>query len=425
MNYKESLEYISSVSWKGSRPGLERITRLMKLLGNPQDQLKFIHIGGTNGKGSTAAFLSNILRRAGYKTGLFISPFIERFNERMQINNECISDEELAQITTFVKPYSDSMEDAPTEFELITAIAFIYFINNNCDIVVLEVGMGGEFDATNIINAPELAILTSIGLDHMDYLGDTIEKIAQTKAGIIKENCDVVLYKQSEEVQAVIEARCREQGARLYISEPEELKLTDADIFHQTFASPYGELTVTLPAQYQKNNLAAVLKSVEVLRNKNYTISSRNITDGLLDTRWPGRFEILRERPLFIADGAHNPQGMEAAVKSLKALFPGKKIILLLGILSDKDYRQMLDMILPLAKAVVCTSPPSPRALSAQMLKTEVMKRADVDAVAAENIRDAVNAALRTAAPEDIICAIGSLYMIGEIKTSLKNGDRK
>lgn len=417
MNYQEALNYISSVNWKGSRPGLERISELMNKLGNPQDCLKFIHIAGTNGKGSAAAFISNILRTSGYKVGLFISPFIEVFNERMQINNQNISDEELAEITEYIKPFAEKMQDLPTEFELNTAIALVYFSRNNCDIVVLEVGMGGEFDATNIIKSPEVAVITAIGLDHVEYLGDTVEKIAATKSGIIKPGCEVVLYRQSQNIIDVIDKKCTETGASLHISNPANLKLVNSDIDMQEFeTSDYGRLTIHLTASYQKNNLAVVLTIVDVLKKKGYHIDNDSVKLGLSQTYWPGRFEILQKDPIFLVDGAHNPQGIEATAASLRSAFKDKKIIFVFGVLADKNYNEMLDTIAPLARCIICVSPTNSRALSVADLANEVRKR-NLEAVPCDTVRAGVDKALSMANADDVICAIGSLYMIGDIKT--------
>lgn len=425
MDYQEALQYISSVNWKGCVPGLERITQLLQKLGNPQDSLKFVHIGGTNGKGSTAAFISHILRQAGYKTGLFISPYIEVFNERMQINNQNISDQELAQITTYVRPYADEMEDAPTEFELNTAIAMVYFQRNHCDIAVLEVGMGGEFDATNVIRFPEAAIITAIGLDHMEYLGDTVQKIAATKAGIIKPGCDVVLYRQGEDVTEVIRERCRQQGAKLYLSEPDTLELLSSDIEGQVFQSPYGRLFISLAASYQKNNLAVALKAIEILKARGFQITQEDIRKGLAATKWPGRFEILSKDPLFIVDGAHNPHGMTAAVQSLKDVLQGRKVILIFGVLADKDYEKMLELLLPLAQKIFCVSPDSARALNArdlaetirQLFRTAKEPKEIPEVRSFSGVGEAIDAAFAAASQQDVICALGSLYMIGDIKS--------
>lgn len=421
MNYQEALKYISSVNWKGSRPGLERITELMNKLGNPQDKLKFIHIAGTNGKGSVAAFTSNILRESGYKVGLFISPFIEVFNERMQINDQNISDAELAEIVEYIKPFADEMQDLPTEFELNTAIALIYFSRNNCDIVVFEVGMGGEFDATNIIKSPEVAVITSIGLDHVEYLGDTVEKIAATKSGIIKPGCDVVLYKQSQNIIDIINKRCMEVNASLHVTNPDALHLLDADIDQQEFkTAEYGKLVIHLTASYQKNNLAVVLLIADLLKKKGYHIDNESIKRGLAQTYWPGRFEVLQKNPVFLVDGAHNPQGIEATASSLKAAFENKKIIFVFGVLADKDYNAMLDTIAPLAKCIMCVSPENSRALSANDLANEVSKR-NIPAIICETIQKGVDEALSMAQADGVVCAIGSLYMVGDIKSYYKS----
>ena len=215
MNVSQAIEYIHSVFWKGSIPGLSRTQALLAKMGNPQDDLRFIHIAGTNGKGSTAAMTASILQKAGYRTGLYTSPYIYRFHERMQINGEQISDEDLVAITEYVKPLADSMEECPTEFELVCCIAFEYFKRKNCDIVVLEVGMGGEFDATNVIKTPEVAVITNIGLDHTDVLGKTVEEIARTKAGIFKENGNAVIYRSTPSVEAVFAEVCQQKNVKL------------------------------------------------------------------------------------------------------------------------------------------------------------------------------------------------------------------
>ena len=434
MDYQEALQYISSVSWKGSVPGLERITELLGRLGNPQDSLKFIHIGGTNGKGSTAAFLSHILKQAGYKTGLFISPFIEVFNERMQIDNVNIPDAELAEITTYIQPFADAMRDAPTEFELNTAIAMLYFQKNHCDIVVLEVGMGGEFDATNVIGSPEAAVLTAIGLDHMVYLGDTVQKIAATKAGIIKDGCPVVLYRQSDEITDVIREKCRLTGSELFLTEPDTLHRISGDINGQVFDSPHGELHISLAAAYQQFNLATALKTAEVLIRKGWHITDEDIREGLRKTTWPGRFEVLHGKPVFLVDGAHNPHGMKAAADSLRAVFQDQKLIIIFGVMADKDYEQMLGDILPMAKEFFCVSPENARAMDAAALAERIRQIIGSEAEqqdretfldpghvkAFSSVKDAVDAAFQIAEESDVICAIGSLYMIGDIKESLR-----
>lgn len=421
MNYRETLEYIASFIWKGSVLGLSRIYDLLEKLGNPQKDLKFIHIAGTNGKGSTAAFLSSILKESGYRVGLFTSPYIEVFNERMQINNENISDEELADITSYVRPFADSMEDHPTEFELNTAICMVYFQRNNCDIVVLEVGMGGELDSTNVIDSPEAAVITAIGLDHTEELGDTVEKIAKTKAGIIKPGCSAVLYRQEESVMDVIRARCEEVGASLDLSEPEQAEFLSASIEGQRFSYPgYGELEIPLIGSYQLRNVSTALKTVEVLRRRGWNIPDEAVASGLKNTKWPGRFEAILKDPLFIVDGAHNPHGIRATAASLSGFFQDEKLIFLFGVMADKDYPDMLDQILPLAKEVHCVTPDNPRALDAERL-AQIIREKGVNAEPFKTIGEAVDSAIRKAKEEgSSIVALGSLYMIGDIKSYIK-----
>ncbi|MGI6071465.1 MAG: bifunctional folylpolyglutamate synthase/dihydrofolate synthase [Lachnospiraceae bacterium] len=421
MDYRETLEYIGSTNWRGSIPGLSRISRLLELLGNPQDSLRFIHVGGTNGKGSTCAFLSSILEKAGYKVGLFTSPYIEVFNERMRVNNVNISDEELAEITTFIRPFADSLEDAPTEFELNTAIGMIFFLRNECDVVVLEVGMGGEFDATNVIKTPDLTIITTISLDHTQHLGNTIEEIAATKAGIIKPGGRVVLYRQSEEATKIISRRCAKTDARLYISEPESVELQSASIDGQVFkARGFGKMATVMLGRYQMENIAVVLKAVEVLRENGYIITDGAVARGIECVKWPGRFEVVSHEPIFILDGAHNPQGMEAMAEALRSIFPGEKLIMIIGILADKDYKSMLDAILPLAREVLAVQPNSSRALHPGKLAAFV-KKAGVKAEAYDSIEEAVDAAIMKAGRICPVCAAGSLYMLGDVKKCVVN----
>lgn len=425
MNYKETLEYIASFTWKGSVLGLSRISELLERLGNPQKDLKFIHITGTNGKGSTAAFLSSVLIESGYKVGLFTSPYVEVFNERMQINNENIPDEELAEVTTYIRPFADSMEDHPTEFELNTAICMVYFQRNNCDIVVLEVGMGGELDSTNVIDSPEAALVTAIGLDHTAELGDTIEAIAKTKAGIIKEGCSTVLYKQADSVTEIIRERCEEVGASLDITEPEKVEFLSLDINGQKFSYPgYGELEIPLIGTYQLQNVAVALKTVEVMKRRGWNIPDEAVITGLKKTKWPGRFEVILRDPVFVVDGAHNPHGVRATTESLKKVFKDEKLIFIFGVMADKDYDDMLDQILPLAKEVNCVTPDNPRALKADKL-AEIIRERGIPATPYESIPEAVDSAIEKAKETDgTVTALGSLYMIGDIKSYIKSREQ-
>ena len=394
----------------------------MEKLGNPQKDLKFIHIAGTNGKGSTAAFLSSILKEAGYKVGLFTSPYIEVYNERMQINNVNITDEELAEIATHVFPFADSLDDAPTEFELNTAISMVYFQKNHCDIVVLEVGMGGELDSTNVIDSPEVAVICAIGMDHTEELGDTIEKIAKTKAGIIKEGTRTVLYKQADLITEIVKARCRQVGASLDISEPDQIEFLDMDLEGQRFCYPgFEKLETPLIGQYQLDNAALVLKTVEVMRNRGWNISKDAVLKGFKNVSWPGRFEIILKDPLFIVDGAHNPHGIRVTAASLKAVFKDRKVVFIVGVMADKDYNDMIEQILPLALEVNCVTPDNQRALCGDRL-AEIIRARGVSAVAFNTISEAVDCAVEKAKTEKTgVTALGSLYMIGAIKSYIKS----
>ena len=263
MNIDETLSYIHAVCWRSSIPGLERIRALLALMGDPQKGLEFIHVTGTNGKGSTCAMMASILQAAGYRTGLYTSPFLIRFNERMQVDGQQITDDELCEITAQVRPLADSLDPHPTEFEMVTAIAFAYFARHNCDIVVCEVGMGGEFDATNVIPAPEAAVFCNIGLDHTQYLGDTIEKIAATKAGIIKPGCDAVLYRQTASAEEIIRQRCERLGVPLHLADFDGIRLESAGLEGQVF--DWEELTglrLPLLGRHQLCNAAVALTAI-------------------------------------------------------------------------------------------------------------------------------------------------------------------
>lgn len=419
MNCEQALDYIHHVAWRGSKLGLSRTNELLSRIGNPHRLLKFVHIAGTNGKGSTAAMLSSILTKAGYKTGLYISPFINRFNERMQIDGVPIADGDLAEIASFIRPYADAMADHPTEFELITAIAFEYFRRRSVDIVVLEVGMGGELDSTNVIDTPELAVIANIGLDHTRELGPTIPDIARAKAGIIKPGGDVLIYDCNAEADAVFEQACRERGAHLTLTDHgrisgEKLAL---DSLRFTFA-PYGELKCGLVGTYQTHNAAVAITAIELLRKKGWTVSDDALKKGLAFVRWPARFEVLKKEPIFIADGAHNPQGVSAAVESLKAYFPGRKITFLLGIMADKDVLHMIAELGPLAKEFFTVTPNNPRAMFAETL-AELLRQHGYQALACDSVQLGVSAALRSAGDDGVVCALGSLYLLGDVRTAL------
>ncbi len=415
MDYKEALAYIHGVEFFGSKPGLPRIGELLEKLGNPQKGMRFIHIAGTNGKGSCAAMTASVLKAAGYRTGLYTSPYLYRFNERMQINGKEIPDDVLAEIVTRVKPVAEAMADHPTEFELMTAIALLWYKQEACDVVVLEVGLGGRFDATNIIDAPEAAVIMNIGLDHTAVLGDTVEQITFEKAGIIKPGTEAVLFQQSESVTDVVRRRCEELGVPLHIADFSEIKSEFDSLYGQSFSYRGEVYALPLLGSHQLKNAAVVLELVEVLRGRGWKLEQGDVEHGLYAVHWPGRFELVSEEPLFVVDGGHNPQCAQTVRENLLHYFPDKRRILLLGILRDKDYAGLTEILDGAADEYICITPDSPRALPAAEL-ADFLKRYNKAVAVCESIRDGVSLALDRSDDESVVCAVGSLYSVGEIR---------
>lgn len=421
MNVEQAIAYIHSVCWKGSIPGLGRTQELLEKMGNPEKKLKFVHIAGTNGKGSTAAMTASILSKAGYRTGLYTSPYIYRFHERIQVDGVEISDEDLTEITEYVKPLADSMAQSPTEFELVCCIAFEYFYRKKCDIVVLEVGMGGAWDATNVIEVPEVAVITNIGLDHTEYLGDTVEKIAETKSGIFKPHGHGVVYRSTPSVEAVYERVCAERDVSLRKADFEGLVLKAHTLEGQVFdCGSRKNLVLPLLGDHQLHNASVVLSIADTLIGEGWKISEQNIYDGIRDVRWPGRFDIVCRKPLFIIDGGHNPQCIEALVKNIQDYLAGKKVIALTGVLADKDYADMYKPVMPLVDRFVCITPPNPRKLEAEQL-ARYLQQAGAQAQASESILDGVKKAMELAGEDGVVLCFGSLYSIGGIRDALKD----
>ena len=416
MNTQAALQFIHSTQWKGSRPGLTRISELMNRLGNPQNHLRFIHVAGTNGKGSVCAMLSGILTAAGYKTGLFTSPHMHVVNERMRINGTDIPNDELAALVETIQPQVDAMADKPTEFELITAMAFLYFQKQGCDVVILEAGLGGRLDATNVILTPEIAIMTNIGLEHTRELGDTLTAIATEKAGIIKLGGTVVTYPLPAEVEAVFEAACQKNHAVLCKTTVEAITIHQQDWNGQRFDwKQYRDLHVRLLGQHQLYNALVALEALEQLYKKGWNIPEAAIRTGLSQVVWPARLEVLNVKPLFLLDGAHNPQCVEMLSAYLAGAFPKEKVVFLTGVLADKDYEQMMASVAPYAKHFVCLTPDSPRALPAEALANFLMQKGFA-AVAAGSIQKGIEMALKVANGGPVV-AFGSLYMASDIKS--------
>ncbi len=418
MTYNEAIEWMDSRHWSGTGKGIVRSQALLERLGNPQDKLKFVHVAGTNGKGSVCACLSKILTAAGYQVGLFVSPHLKRFNDRIYLNGTEIGDEDFARLASWIRTQAETMEDAPTVFEIMTAMGMLYFAEKQCDLVMLEVGMGGRLDSTNVIRTPEAAVITSIGLDHTKELGDTLEKIAGEKGGIIKTGGTVIVDGSNTAVMPVFEKICQKTGALLVTSAPEQIRNVVLSPAGEVFDyKDLKELPLSLTGVYQMNNAAVVIETVRVLEQKGYRIGEAALRKGLSEVYWPGRFERLHEQPTFLVDGSHNPDGIRALLKSLRSYFPDKKIRFLLGILSTKDVSTMLQLIEPLAEEIGVIMPPSEKAMDNERMAQQISRECAVRTTAFDSIEEGVRSMIENAEKEDVICATGSLYSIEEIRT--------
>ncbi|MCR5727642.1 MAG: bifunctional folylpolyglutamate synthase/dihydrofolate synthase [Lachnospiraceae bacterium] len=454
MKYDEALEYIGRIPWTSRSVGLHRIKALLKALGRPDRKLKFIHVAGTNGKGSVCSMLDSVLRAAGYRVGLFTSPHLLRYNERMKVDGCDIGDDEFAKVISEVKEASEKLE-APSEFEVLTAAGMLWFARKKCDIVILEVGLGGEFDSTNVIENKELAVITPIGYDHTGILGNTLGEIATAKAGIITEGCDVVCSLQSREglianeyplredlarkmeILKVIGARCSEKKALLHIPDTFGFRALSKDIDGQVFKSRYYDepLRLNLIGEYQLLNALTVLEAVRVLNKRSkkangyvnkktkktgFFIDEEAVRKGLESVTWAARFEVLHRDPVFILDGAHNDHGIDAAVDSLRWVYGDKKIIYILGILSDKNIDSMLLKLYSNAKWFITLTPESSRALAGEKL-AERLRGAGFEAINFDSPKEAVEYALKNAnEKDDVICSLGSLYLAGHVRECFK-----
>ena len=424
MTYSEALEYIHSVTWKGSRPGLERITELCKLLGNPERELCFIHVAGTNGKGSTCRMLSEILIRSGYRVGLFTSPYIERFNERIMLDGCDIANDDLAAATEEVKACADRMADAPTEFELITAIAFVYYKKMKCDYVVLEAGLGGRLDSTNVIDTSVLSIITGIDLDHTELLGDTTAAIAREKAGIIKP-CVPVLFGEGDDASDTeIRAAAEAKNAPYYRTDFAKVTDVATSLRGTEFKFDGAEYTTKMLGYYQTRNAATVLTAVNILRESGVVIPESAVRDGIASATWSARFEILSSEPLVIYDGGHNPQGIRGAVENIRGylstLTDDGRVVLLMGVMADKEHLTMIRDLSTVASRAFCVMPNNARSLGSADLSGE-FKSFGVPADYFDELEDGVVAAIETAEREarPLVC-LGSLYMYADVKCAVK-----
>ena len=427
MRYEEAMKYITEVGNFGSNYGLERTYKLLEYLGNPEKDLKFIHIAGTNGKGSTTSMITEILMGAGYKFGMYTSPFIEEFEERIQINRDNIPKEKLASLMDEVKFAVDKViEDGynhPTEFEIITVLMLLYFKKENIDFGVIEVGLGGTLDSTNVIT-PVLQVITSISFDHTNLLGNTLEEIAGEKAGIIKSGVPTVIYPQKEEALRVIENKCSEVNSKLYISRYDKFKferIVNEDRPYQLLKYN-DEVDILLPllGEHQITNLSVAIEVINILNSINITnISLNSIIKSIKKVTWKGRLEVLSKNPYVVIDGAHNIQGIETLSRNIKKYFKYENLYLIIGILADKDVQEMIKVIAPMAKKIYAVTPNSIRAELAEDLKREIIKYNE-NCEAYDDYKEAYLTAINDANENDFVLASGSLYMIGDMRKIIR-----
>ncbi len=419
----EILNYISGLERLGVRPGLSRIKKLLGLLGNPHRRFPSIHVAGTNGKGSTSAFIASMLNEAGYKTGLYTSPHLVRFNERMRIGRKDIPSSAIVDIGLQVKKAAESRTiSTPTFFEFTTAMAFLYFAEANTDIAVIEAGMGGRLDATNALARPLVSVITEIGFDHMEYLGDAIEAIAHEKAGIIKKHGLVVTSEGATTAGGVIRKKAAEKDAPLLALGMDFMpENTDAKRLKFDYAGPnhwtLKNLRLGLFGAHQFKNASAALATIHCLKNLGWRITEENIRAGLKGVRWPGRFEIIGRAPLVILDSAHNPHGARALKSALDEI-KHKRLILVLGIMADKDIDGILANIAPVAHTVIAASPRTKRAADTTLL-IEKLKAYNAKTISAKDIPSAIRCARNIAGPRDAICVTGSIFTVGEARKFL------
>ena len=413
MTYSECLTFIHSLDRFGSVPGLERISELLTFLGNPQEKLKFIHVAGTNGKGSVTMYCASVLKRAGYKVGAYISPFVVDFRERIQLCGEFISEDDLCEVIEEILPHYEDMKSRGlqiTEFELITAAAFLYFSKKGCDVVCLEVGLGGRFDATNVISSPIVSVIVSISFDHVNILGDSLEKIAFEKCGIIKPTRPVVSFpNQADEVLSVIMESCAIKGCRLILPIYNSVKILSDELFNTRFIYDGFEISPKLLGNHQIKNAITAIEALKAVRCEGFRISDKDISLGISETVFPARMEILSKEPLVIIDGAHNLSGAETLKASIEKL-PEKPIILM-GMLADKDYESVVELIAPLGAEFVAVTPNNPRKLDCKEL-AKVASRFS-NAVYFEEYGEAIDYALEKGRAV-VIC--GSLYLASDMR---------
>lgn len=423
MNYEEAMNFIHNTNKFGSVLGLDNIRELLERLGNPQDQLKVVHIAGTNGKGSTLAFLAGVFRESGYRAGRYVSPASFSYEERFRINEENISREDLCFYMEKIKNVAEEMvKDGlshPTMFEIETALSFLYFLDKKVDVVLLETGMGGRLDATNVVKKPIATVIASIGMDHMQFLGDTLEKIASEKGGIIKEGCPVISYDNTKEVNEVIKNKAKQMHAKVTFVNSAGIRVLQESLNGESFSYRssdgrwYEKIEIPLLGRHQINNAALALETLNVIKNY-YCISDFQTEDGMRKTIWRGRIEILEREPMVICDGAHNPDGAKSLLSFLQNNFTNQRLIYIMGVLSDKDYEQMVQILAPSADKIYTVAPDNPRALSSRELCNCISKYHQ-NVEERQRLAECLSEVRQKAEKDDVIIICGTLSFQNEL----------
>ena len=421
MKYEEAYSFIEECNILGSALGLTSIKELTNELGNPQDSLKFVHIAGTNGKGSVLAYLSSILHMEGKKVGRYISPTIFTYRERFQINGRMISKKDFGFYLERVKEACERMVargfNHPTSFEIETALAFLYFKEKECEIVVLETGMGGTLDATNIVKTTVVSVLASISMDHMQFLGNSLAKIAQEKCGIIKENIPVVTMQQAPEVMEIIENICKQKNAPLIVADSSSLKQKKYGLLKQSFSYEGEKYEIKIAGLCQFENALLAIKAAQTLG-----VSLKSIKKGLAGAEWKGRFSVIGKNPYFIADGAHNEDAAKKLMESMHFYFTNRRIIYIMGMFKDKEYEKVIELTAPAADQIITVAAPhNPRALPAYEL-AQAVSAVNPHVTAADSLEEAVEMSYLFAEKDSVILAFGSLSYLGELMTIVEKG---
>lgn len=423
MNFEEVISLINTHRGTGKKQTLERVQQLMNKIGNPEKKIKAVHVAGTNGKGTTCAFLSSVLIESGLKTGIYTSPHLETIHERIKINEDMISTADLVHYTEHIAPYVREIEEERQEkmysFEILTAVAFLYFVEKECDIIVLETGMGGSFDATNTVVDPIVSIITSIGKDHMYKLGNTVEEITAHKAGIIKKNTPVIVYPMRDNIMSVIENKVYEMKAPMTLVDKQDMILKSQNVNEQTFDyKNLKDISMKMIGVHQLYNTALAIEGLIEVQKAGYPVSDQHIIQGIYKAKWAGRMEKVSDEPIVFIDGAHNVPGVRALAANIESLFPNESVTFFIGIMKDKEFMEMINLLEGKASKMYILSPDEGQGFDPYKV-TKDLRKSGYPAEAKERIEDIVYYINHVAAKDEKVIVFGSLYLVGDLRKAL------